>query len=162
MVALAPLLDPERPLLAMMARYGQTPDSPVHVIRKDGTRHSTETLGTWLQRASALRGEVMARDLISIGAIQAAARLGDMIDAAGLRDPAEPLLEFARHYRNACAHGDRWHFVRDEPRSPAQLRGRALHANLHGTRATFEWVDPGDHMDFLDDIANYMERLSVP
>lgn len=159
MLALPPLLDPATPLVACMARYGQTADSPVQVVRKDGTVHSTESVGTWLRLVSELRGDVMARDLMSVGAIQAASRLGDMIDAAGLRDPSVPLLEFARHYRNACAHGDRWHFVSGEPRRPAVLRGRALDANLHGTRATYDWVGPGDHMDFLDDIAHYMDHL---
>jgi hypothetical protein len=35
----------------------------------------------------------------------------------------EPALEFFRHIRNGCFHGNSFHFVRNEPRHPAQWRG---------------------------------------
>lgn len=153
MLALPAMLDPAMPLVSVMERYGQTAYSPIVINRLDGTTHSTETVGVWLQRVSELRGEILAKDLLSLAMIHGATRIGDMIDNGGLQDPNVPLLEFARHFRNACAHGDRWHFLREEPRNRAALRGRELSSSLHGTRATFVWVAPGDYLDFLDDIA---------
>lgn len=35
----------------------------------------------------------------------------------------EPTLEFFRHLRNGCFHGNSFHFLGDEPRFPAQWRG---------------------------------------
>src|SRR4051812_43717468 len=43
-----------------------------------------------------------------------------------------------------------------EPRKRAALRGRELTVDLHGTKAVYGWLGPGDYLDFLDDIAAEM------
>lgn len=134
-MALSILIDPRMPLIDALARYDMSPDAPVAVSRHDGTTHSDNSVRTWVTRLAGAQGEPVI-SLMSVAALSGAATLWDMIDAAGLRDSSSPLLEFARHYRNACAHGDRWHFVGNEPRTAAELRGRPLHAGLHGSKAT--------------------------
>lgn len=155
-LSLPVLLDPEMPLLDVLRRYGQTHDSPIAIRRLDGSDHSTMDIRFWLTRCSSLRGEILAEDLLSFAMMLGATRVWDMVEQAGLRDPDQPLLEFARHFRNACAHGDRWHFLGGEPRHRAALRERELQSSLHGTRATYVWVAPGDYLDFLDDISSLM------
>jgi hypothetical protein len=78
-----------------------------------------------------------------------------MIDQGGHRDRREPLLEFARHYRNACAHGDRWSFRAGEPCFPASCRQLTVTAALHGQKATWTTVGPRLHVEYLDDIADH-------
>ena len=112
-------------------------------------------------KASMLRGTIL-QDLISMPMLTAALRVHDMVKLSGLNDPNEPLLEFARHYRNACAHGDRWYFRGEEPRRPAQCRDVALTADLHDARATWNVVSPRLHVEFLDDIANFFVPGLVP
>ena len=74
----------------------------------------------------------------------------------------EPLLQFARHFRNACAHGDRWYFKNGEPKHPASCRGLTLDASLDGRRATYETVSPRLYIEYLDDISNYFQPGLVP
>jgi hypothetical protein len=63
-----------------------------------------------LTKLTTLRGEAVGGDLMSISMVHGATGLGDLIDMGGHRQGDQPILEFARHFRNACAHGDRWHF----------------------------------------------------
>ncbi len=149
------LLDPRAPLLQGLSAVGIDPTAPVAVFRVDGTTYSEESIADILERASALAhaGDIRA-DLLFVGAMQGGTRLGDDLQQAGLirKHTEEPLLQFARHLRNACAHGNRWHFLEGEPKHPAALRGRQLDRSLHGSRAVFDWVGPGDYLDFLDDL----------
>ncbi len=73
-----------------------------------------------------------------------------------------PLLQFARHFRNACAHGDRWHFNADQPKYPAALRNLVLTRDLRGQQATFVTVSPWHFIEFLDDLSNHFAPGSVP
>jgi hypothetical protein len=134
--------------------FGLPPDAPIEVYRSDGTMHSSQTTREALRRVSELRGGGLREDLLAFVAMHGATRIGDDLQQAGLlRGDTSPLLEFARHLRNACAHGNRWHFRREEPRRPAALRERALERELHGTKAIYGWLAPGDYLDFLDDLA---------
>lgn len=63
-----------------------------------------------MTKASMLRGDIVGKDLMSVAMILGAIRIGDMILSGGYLKSDVPLLQFARHYRNACAHGDRWEF----------------------------------------------------
>ncbi len=109
--------------------------------------------------AAALRGEIVAKDLLALTMSHGAIRLGDMIQVAGLRDSSSPLLEFARHFRNACAHGDRWHFRGQEPIYRAACREVVLSRQLYGQRATFVTISPRLYIEFLDDLAaHFAER----
>ncbi|MFD1964483.1 hypothetical protein [Pseudonocardia alni] len=111
--------------------------------------------------ASKIRGPIL-NDLMAMPMLAAAVRVHDMIRLSGLDDPDVPLLQFARHYRNATAHGDRWHFTGDQPKRPARCRDLTLTADLHGQRASFHTISPRLHVEFLDDIANHFVPGLVP
>lgn len=159
-LALVPLLDPSLPLVGVFERYGQGGTTPVIVTRKDGTAHSSQRLVDVLSRAAALPGAGLRGDFLSLTTMHGVTRLGDAIEQAGLRDKNSPLLEFTRHLRNACAHGNRWHFRNGEPRHPAALRGRAIDASLHGSQAVSGWMGFGDYLDLLDDLAAHFRGVA--
>lgn len=156
-LAVVPLLDPRLPLLDLEQRYYELPpDSPVEVKRNDGTMHSSTSLRDVFRDTAALPHAGFRSGLLNIGIVMGATSLGDALLGAHLMRNSEPLLQFARHLRNACAHGNRWHFIGGEPKHPAALRGRQLDASLHGTPAVWDWLGPGDYLDFLDDLASLM------
>lgn len=152
-MALLPLVDTALPLLPLFDRYGLNPDAPVIVRRQDNTVYSARSLREVLTDATAVPGAGLRGDMLAFTVMHGMTRVGDTIQQADLWDSSSPLLEFARHFRNACAHGNRWHFRGREPRHPAALRGRAIDVSLHGTRAVNEWLGPGDYLDLLDDLA---------
>ncbi|UOB11336.1 hypothetical protein MQE23_20680 [Streptomyces sp. HP-A2021] len=153
-LAILPLADPRQPLMAIYRDlYEQTVNSPLVVYRNDGTPHSAERLTDTFAMASSTPGAGLGEDLLNFAAMHGATRLGDAIERAGLRDRTNPLLEFVRHFRNASAHGNRWHFRNGEPRQPAACRGITLTAALHGSKASGGVVGAGDYLDMLDDVA---------
>ena len=79
-----------------------------------------------LTALSRLRGDVLGEDLMSGAMTMGAVRLGDLLAPADLLRPDVPLLQFARHFRNACAHGDRWHLRGGEPGFAATCRDLVL------------------------------------
>jgi hypothetical protein len=148
------LMHPRAPLLEFWeAEWGMPEGAPVEIRRQDGTQHSDESIGAILRRIPALPGGGLEEDLLPLVAMHGTTKLGDQLVQAGLTSTKEPLLQFARHLRNACAHGNRWHFRGEEPRCAARLRGRQLDASLHGSKAMYGWLGPGDYLDFLDDLA---------
>jgi hypothetical protein len=52
-----------------------------------------------------LRGDIISKDLLSISMLLGGTRIGDLIVQGNYSKTTEPLLQFARHIRNACAHG---------------------------------------------------------
>jgi hypothetical protein len=152
-LSLPALLHPRVPLLQVYETVLDIPGSaPAEIHRQDGTIHSDEPIAEILRQVTTLPGGGLEGDLMPLAAMQGATRIGDDLQQAQLMTTSEPLLEFARHFRNACAHGNRWHFRHGEPKHSASLRGRQLDASLHGSRALFDWVGPGDYLDFLDDL----------
>jgi hypothetical protein len=148
------LVHPGAPLLKFYEEELGIPESaPTEVFRQDGTIHSDEPVGDILRRVTTLRGGGFGEDVLVFAAMHGATRLGDYLAKAGLTSTSDPLLQFARHFRNACAHGNRWHFLYGQPKHAAELRGRQLDASLHGSTVLFDWVAPGDYLDFLDDLA---------
>lgn len=162
-LAMPVLLHPDTPLIHILCHpaFGQSPDAPVVLRRIDGSEHSAERLGDVLRRVATLRGDVLKDDVMNFAMMQGATRVADMIDQAKLRDSNEPLLEFARHLRNACAHGNRWYFAGKEPRHPASLRGRHLDRSFHGQQAVWGggWLGPAEYLDYLDDISTYFSTV---
>ncbi len=154
------LLHPGLPLLETYQRvFGQGPETPVVIRRNDGTVQSELSFREILSDVAAVRGGGLRGDVLTFTAMHGVVRLGDSLSLAGLSGRTEPLLQFARHLRNACAHGNRWHFLGGEPKLPAALRGSALDNSLHGTQAIMGWLGPGDYLDFLDDLAELLRRL---
>ncbi|MFZ4177152.1 hypothetical protein ACOZCI_23085 [Streptomyces griseoincarnatus] len=160
-LAIVPLMDPRLPLLGVFqSLYEQSADSPVIITRKDGTRHSSQRLFDVLSAAASVPGAGLRGDLLVFTAMHGVTRIGDAIDQADLRDPSSPLLEFTRHLRNACAHGNRWHFRGAEPKFPAALRGRTIDSSMHGSQAVNGWLGFGDYLDLLDDLAHHFRGLT--
>lgn len=162
-LALPALMHPEMPLLGFYRRIGMgdSPSTvPVEIYRKNGTLYEpTETIGSVLKRATEIPGAGMRGDALAFAMMHGAVTLGDGLLQARLILTTEPLLQFGRHFRNACAHGNRWHFRPGEPNHPARLRRRRLTPRLHGTRAAWGWVAPGDYLDYLDDLEAYLRPL---
>jgi hypothetical protein len=155
-LTLAPLLDPRLPLLEVWNRlYKMPPTAPFEVVRNDGSIHSGKALRDVFSEVARLTTGGFGDDLLNFMAMHGAVRLGDYLKRANL-DEGDPLLEFARHLRNACAHGNRWHFRPGQPSRPATLRGRTLDRSLQGTQAIPDWLGPGDYLDFLDDLASLL------
>jgi hypothetical protein len=152
-LAIPYLLHPQAPLIDFLDReLGLPPETPVEIKREDGSVHSDEEIGVLVQRFVELPGGGLGGELAYLVAMHGAITLGDELIQAGQPDPSNPLLQFGRHLRNACAHGNRWHFRSGEPRHRAELRGRRLVASLHGTKAMYGWLGPGDYLDYLDDL----------
>ena len=55
-----------------------------------------------------------------------------------------PVIEFYRHVRNGCFHGNRFHFESDQPRHPAQWRGLVISSALEGRTILRESLDNTD------------------
>lgn len=153
------LMHPQAPLLDFYATVAEMPaEAPVQIRRQDNTVHSDESIGEILRRIPTMPGAGLQKDLLPLTAIYGAMILGDRLQQAQLMRADEPLLQFARHLRNACARGNRWHFRGGEPKHKAELelRGRRLDASLHGSKALYDWLGPGDYLDFLDDLATLL------
>jgi hypothetical protein len=161
------LVDPHLPLLRWELFRGGSPldgDYPILVNDQPGGPGIAYSARETFTKLATVRGDVLRHDLLSIAMVQAAIRLGDMVTTCvpWSQRKDQPLLEFARHYRNACAHGDRWHFARDEPRNPAACRDLVITSGLQGRKATYQTVAPRHHIEFLDDLANYFVPGYVP
>lgn len=156
------LLHPRAPLLEFLENeLGLSEDAPVEVKRQDGSVHSDEPIGVTVRRFVDLPGGGLGGELAYLVAIHGSIKLGDELIQAGLLSTGNPLMQFARHLRNACAHGNRWHFRNGEPRHRAELRGRQLDPSLHGSKAMYGWIGPGDYLDYLDDIIVELEAHSA-
>jgi hypothetical protein len=78
---------------------------------------------------------------------------------ASVKLPRTAVTEFFRHVRNAASHRNRFNFSDDEPRWPAEWRGKALdhvrkgRANpLHGVTCFHETLGPADLFLLLSDV----------
>jgi hypothetical protein len=69
-----------------------------------------------------------------------------------------PEIAFFRHIRNACFHGNQFHFERDEPRVRASWRGLTIDRSLQGTPLFWRFWKPADPLHLLADISAMLER----
>jgi hypothetical protein len=158
------MMDPRLPVLHWTLDQAGVPrdgDIPMQLLHGDEPERLTYSTREVLTKMTKLQGDPV-RDLLSISMLLAGTRLGHMINTGGHMRKDVPLLQFARHFRNACAHGDRWHFAAGEPRHPAALRDLVLTRDLQGQQATFVTVSPRRFVDFLDDFSNHFAPGSVP
>jgi hypothetical protein len=167
--SLMTILDPSLPVLqVMLARLDATPDEDIpmdlgHGEIQPGGEVLSFSMRQVLTSAAALQGGVVRDDLMAIGMMQGGIRVGDMIRRGGyLHRTDVPLIQFAKHFRNACAHGDRWNFERGQPKHSAGCRGVRVTKQLEGQRATMAIVTPRLYVEFLDDIANHFVPGRVP
>jgi len=166
MMSLPALMDPSLPILAVeLSRAGVDPAGDMPIVLHDGEHEKLQySLREVLTKVTHLRGDVLARDVMSIGMMQGATRLHDLLLQEKLMRRDVPLLEFVARFRNACAHGDRWHFKQNEPdpKFPAVHRRLTLTADLHGKRATWTTVTPRLYVELLDDFSNHFLPGVVP
>lgn len=163
MLALPAFFHPTTPLLSLLLTMnGQSPqdDLPVQLSNApddpDRLEYSAREV---FSAATRLSGDAVGRDFMSMSMLLGGTRLGDMVLAGGYSRSSVALLQFTRHFRNACAHGDRWHFKNGEPRTAARCRGLTLRPELHGVRATWVTVGPRLYVEFLDDVTAYFSSL---
>lgn len=102
----------------------------------------TEVFHLLSQRDGEIRHDLLAGTMN-----QAVVALWDLLPKP---KPDDPEMQFFRHYRNAIAHGDRWHFDGSEPRHPARFRHLEVTRDLEGQRASFDTVAPGLFVQLLD------------
>ena len=68
---------------------------------------------------------------------------------------SSPELQFLRHLRNACAHGNRFYLKNGEPKTAAAFKGFEILANNDGFGPVlFDFIGTGDILDLLDHIQN--------
>lgn len=134
-LSLVAMLHPDRPVLDWTLRdLGASPDGdlPVDLVSRDGSTRLRFSARQAFEAVNNLDSAELSRDLMSAAMLLGGMRLGDAIMMGGFVTTSSPLMQFARHYRNACAHGDRWHFAPGEPKHPAAMGGISLTSSLHG------------------------------
>lgn len=81
----------------------------------------------------------------------------DEIKRRGLDDKGED-IEFLRHIRNACGHGNRFTFKDDEPRRPAKLKELEIKKDLDSEGPVlFDYLTPGDVVLMLDTVTRRLD-----
>ena len=140
------MVDPQLPALQWALQHGcGGPEDDILLQlghRPEDQEKLTSSARAVLTLASQLRGPVMKEDLLSASMLVGGTRLRDMIRLRGPWPTDQPLIQFARHFRNACAHGDRWNFHGNEPQYPAACRDTVLDRSLQDRRCTYETVSP--------------------
>lgn len=69
-------------------------------------------------------------------------------------------MEFLRHIRNACSHGNKFTFKDDEPRRPAKLGSLAITRSLEGmSPVLFDFITLGDAVLLLDSITRRLDPV---
>lgn len=155
-LTLAAMLHPGAPVLNWYREISNLPqDADMHV---DLPMRDTDELVRFsakqaFENIQALPNADIRRDLLAGPILLGATRIGYLLERHGLNRQGRPLTQFARHFRNAAAHGDQWYFKGEEPKNPAYTRDVKLDPSLDGTRATFHTVGPYEYVMFLDEIA---------
>jgi hypothetical protein len=111
-------------------------------------------------------GEADHHRLLSINAQQLIGHCWEILKVNGyVPMHSEPALEFFRHVRNGCFHGNSFHFVGNEPRYPAQWRGLEITKANQGHRIFRTdgsekeyFLNWGDPLLLLHDISQLIEE----
>lgn len=83
----------------------------------------------------------------------------DEIKRRGLEDNEED-MEFLRHIRNACGHGNRFTFKGDEPKRSAKLKKLEITKSLDCTvPVLFDFLTPGDTVLLLDTVTRRLDPV---
>ncbi len=157
------ILDPSKPIVEWNRFYtGITPpDSIPLTLGGRGDLDLVLDLNSVIDDVLQHNSSELVQDLLAMGMVLSATKIGELIDRGDFRNNESPLLQFARHYRNACAHNRRWSFKSHEPAHPAALRDLEIDNSLHGRIAPYGTVSPADHLYFLDDISAYFATMSL-
>lgn len=81
----------------------------------------------------------------------------------------EPVIQFFRHIRNGCSHGNKFFFKTyidkktgkktQEPTKLAQFRGLIIDRKLMGKRVFFNFLSAGDIPYLIEDISKELNKL---
>jgi len=107
-------------------------------------------------------GETDHHRLLSLTSQQLIGHCWELLQQADLLPPrpAQPVIEFLRHIRNGCFHGNSFHFLGDEPRYRAEWGGLIITRELNGHRVfrsdlseTNFFLNWGDPILLLSDVS---------
>ena len=165
------LLSPDLPIFRYLCSVVQpgsafttVSDFPSHLRHRDSDPEALvfSTREVFTQLAT-IEHKTMWEDLLPAAMLLGTVRIGDTIlDATNYTQiSGDPMIQFVRHFRNACAHGDRWSFRQGQPDNPAAFGGVVLSNTLNGKRATFETVSPRLYVELLEAIANFFVPNSL-
>ncbi|GAA4389592.1 hypothetical protein [Brevibacterium pityocampae] len=158
------MLLPGSPVLqAYHEMLGSPPDSdlPIDLMKRDtdeGLRFSAKQAFDYVQKLPSLK---VQKNILAGPMLSGALTIGNLLIDGSLIDPTDPLTQFAKHFRNAAAHGDKWHFDAKEPRYPAHTANVKLDRSFQNRRATFETVGPYEYFTYLDEIVVFAGRMAV-
>ena len=96
-------------------------------------------------------------EVLRRGMASAIISVHDEIKRRALEDKEED-MEFLRHIRNACGHGNRFTFKGDEPRRPARLK--ELEITVHSddlSPVLFDFITIGDAVLLLDSVTRRLD-----
>ncbi|WP_166139580.1 hypothetical protein [Nocardioides ochotonae] len=162
-MAVVALSLPSIPLLRAVneacGNRGVPVDQPFSITEGVGDDGETFSSREILIQCANLSGDSRVEDLLHVAMMQGGIRVAALVESGNFRDRENPLLEFTRHFRNACAHNGNWHFRGGEPRARAELRGKMLDPSLHGQRAVWAWVTPLLYMQWLADIRDHFAEV---
>lgn len=138
-----------------------------YITRKDGTSHAFH-FHYYLDQARA--EPAMIEDLARIWLVGSLLAIGDALSKHNYFDRA-PELELLRHLRNGVAHGNAFRI--DNPASLSKFPAHnklamirsdtkaefQISAKLHNLPVLFDFMGPGDVLDLLISVANYLIRM---
>ncbi|MCU4296343.1 hypothetical protein D3I60_04480 [Brevibacterium permense] len=163
-LALFAMRHPSTPILSWYCRLSgisEDSDIPMDLLRQDEQEGLRVSAKQAFERVQELPSVEVQKDLLSGPMLIGAMKIGELVQRYGLGQGHRPLTQFARHFRNAAAHGDRWNFKKGEPLHPAYTRHVSLDNTLHGSRATFTKVGPYEYFMFLDEIVALAGQVAV-
>lgn len=158
------LADPAVPMIEALT--GSLQSGPDHEVVLE-LHSATNSIALQISATDALThiarrsSDEIASDLMAGAMMLGAVQIGDLIHRATNGPSPSALIQFARHFRNACAHGDRWHFAAGEPRTRAATRRVELNTQMAGHRATLATVGPLEYIEFLDEVSAHFTTATL-
>lgn len=162
--SLVAMMHPTAPILTWHQEQMGLPveeDVPVNIWNTksdDGVQFSAREA---FEKMRELPSKEVRTTLLAGPMLLGATMIGNLFETHGLIKPKEPLSQFAKHFRNAAAHGDKWTFRGDEPKYPARAGRLHIDRSHHGSRATFETVGPLDYIVYLDEVVAYSCKATI-
>lgn len=145
---------PGEPLLqAWRSVWPHIPDPTLRLSASDGS-HEDYRVAAVLSDLSRLGFKSMGHSILTSSQIATAISIGDLVTQSPVYDPSDPLHQFLRHYRNGCAHGDRWRVDPRVLKNPARFRDITIDYSMDGRRTT-ETVPPLRHVQLLQALADH-------
>jgi len=145
---------PGQPLLAAWRSiWPHIPDPTLKLSAPDGSSEQYRVAQV-LEELSTMGYESMGSTVLRSAQIATAVTVGDLVTQSAKYDPTDPLHQFLRHYRNGCAHGDRWNVHSDALKNPAQFMDIAVDDSMNGHRTT-DAVSPLRHIQVLQAVSDY-------